>query len=55
MPEGGFQYSNDLPLVRDTLVDWFRMHDDQIRAEQFLKPENPRWNLPDPLPAECSL
>lgn len=55
MPEGGFQYSNDLPLIRDTLVDWFRIHDGQILAEQFLNPENPRWNLPDPLPAECSL
>ncbi len=55
MPEGGFQYSNDLPLVRDTLVDWFHMQDGQLRAEEFLNPENPRWNLPDPLPAECSL
>ena len=54
-PEGGFQYSNDLPLVRDTLVGWFRMHDGQLRAEQFLNPESARWNLPDPLPAECSL
>ncbi len=55
MPEGGYQFSNDLPLVRDSLVEWFRMHDGQIHAEQYLNPENPRWNLPDPLPAECSL
>jgi len=55
MPDGGFQFSKDLPLVRDTLVDWFRIHDGQLRAEQFLNPESARWNLPDPLPAECSL
>jgi 2',3'-cyclic-nucleotide 2'-phosphodiesterase (5'-nucleotidase family) len=55
MPDGGFQFSNDLPLIRDTLVQWFRMQDGQIDAEQFLDEENRRWNLPDPLPAGCSL
>jgi len=55
MPDDGYQFSNDLPLVRDSLVAWFRMHDGQIHAEQYLNPENPRWNLPDPLPAECLL
>jgi hypothetical protein len=54
-PDGGYQYSNDLPLIRDTLVQWFRMHDSQLHAEQFLDEENRRWNLPDPLPAACSL
>ena len=54
-PDGGYQYSNDLPLIRDTLVQWFRMHDGQLHAEQFLDEENRRWNIPEPLPAGCSL
>jgi 5'-nucleotidase len=54
-PEGGYQYSDDLPLTRDSLVQWFRMQDEQLRAGQFLDEENRRWNLPDNIPAKCSL
>jgi len=55
MPAGGFRFTNDLPTTREALVQWFRMRGGQLRAEQFLNPQNPRWNLPDPLPANCSL
>ena len=55
MPDDGFRFSTELPLVRDSLTQWFRMQDNKLRAEQFLDEENRRWNLPDPLPAECSL
>ena len=53
-PHGGFEFSNDLPLVRDVLVRWFSEQDGPLRAEQFLGPENRRWNIPDPLPAACA-
>jgi len=55
MPDGGYQFSTDLPAIRDTLVQWFRMQDGQLRAEQFLDEKNLRWNLPDPLAADCAL
>jgi len=55
MPEGGFVLTNNLPMVRDSLVQWFRTQGGRLHAEQFLDEDNPRWNLPDPLPAECSL
>ncbi len=55
MPDDGFRFSNDLPLVRDSLTQWFRMQGDNLHAEHFLDEENRRWNQPDPLPADCSL
>ena len=54
IPEGGFNLSNGNPLVRDTLVDWFRNRGGRMNAAEFRDPENLRWNLPDPLPSDCS-
>ena len=54
IPEGGFDIPNGKPLVRDILVDWFRRHGGTMNADEFRDPENLRWNLPDPLPEECS-
>lgn len=53
LPDGGFEFSTDLPMVRDVLVSWFGEQHGPLRAEQFLGPESQRWNIPDPLPAEC--
>ncbi|MDX2411449.1 MAG: 5'-nucleotidase C-terminal domain-containing protein [Woeseiaceae bacterium] len=53
-PEGGFNIPSGTPLVRDILVDWFRRRGGTMRADEFRDPENLRWNLPDPLPEECS-
>jgi 5'-nucleotidase len=54
IPDGGFDLQTDKPLVRDTLVDWFRNHGGTMNAKQFRDPENLRWNLPDPLPEDCA-
>jgi 2',3'-cyclic-nucleotide 2'-phosphodiesterase (5'-nucleotidase family) len=54
-PDGGYQFSTDLPSIRDTLVQWFRRQDGQLHGERFLDEQDRRWNLPDPLPANCAL
>ena len=54
IPEGGFDIPNSTPLVRDTLVDWFKRRGGSMNAAEFRDPENLRWNLPDPLPDDCS-
>jgi len=53
-PEGGFDIPSGTPLVRDKLVEWFKGRGGSISASEFRDPENLRWNLPDPLPKECS-
>ena len=53
-PEGGFTISNGTPLVRDTLVEWFKRRGGSMNAAEFRDPEKLRWNLPDSLPRECS-
>jgi hypothetical protein len=55
MPEGGFVMRNGTPLVRDTLVSWFRSRGGRIHSDDFFDPDVPRWNRPDPLPPECRL
>jgi 5'-nucleotidase len=54
MPEGGFDVPYGTPLVRDTLVDWFKRRGGTMNASEFFAPDNLRWNLPDPLPESCS-
>ena len=53
-PEGGFAIPNGTPFVRDTLVEWFKRRGGSMNAAEFRDPENLRWNLPDPLPSDCS-
>lgn len=55
LPDGGFDMNDDMPLVRDALGEWFASGGGALRAEQFLDHENPRWNLPENLPANCFL
>jgi 5'-nucleotidase len=55
MPADGFEYSTDLPMIRDVLVDWFTKVGQQDGTRQVVDLETPRWMLPDSLPAECSL
>lgn len=55
MPEGGFEYSDDEPLARDILVDWFRQRQGPMNAADFRSDDNPRWNLPTEVPESCTL
>jgi len=54
-PEGGFAMPNGTPMVRDTLVRWFKERGGRMHADDFFDPENLRWNRPDPMPPECRL
>jgi 2',3'-cyclic-nucleotide 2'-phosphodiesterase (5'-nucleotidase family) len=54
IPEGGFPVPRDGPIVRDLLVRWFRERGGHISADDFIDPAHPRWNLPRPLPENCS-
>jgi len=55
LPDAGFEIPSQIPLTRDVLEDWFTSRGGQLRADQFLNLENPRWNLPEQLSAGCSL
>ena len=54
IPEGGFEIPYGTPLVRDVLVEWFRNRGGSMNATEFRDSENLRWNLPEPLPEDCS-
>ncbi len=55
IPDAGFEMDYSGPLVRDTLVDWFRSQGGTLDPANFLTTDSPRWNVPDPLPAGCVL
>ena len=55
IPEGGFALPSGTPLVRETLVQWFRSNPGNMDPAEFIDAEAPRWNLPPELPAECQL
>jgi 2',3'-cyclic-nucleotide 2'-phosphodiesterase (5'-nucleotidase family) len=55
MPDGGFLITDDLAMLRDAVGAWLSSRGGRLRAIQFEDLDNPRWNLPDPLPATCSL
>jgi 5'-nucleotidase len=52
-PPAGFAVPTDTPFLRDVLSEWFSASDSSLRADQFLDPENARWNLPAEIPANC--
>jgi 5'-nucleotidase len=54
-PADGFDIPYGTPMVRDTLVQWFKERGGRIRADDFFDPDNRRWNRPDPMPPECRL
>lgn len=55
IPDEGFPMPNGTPLVRDTIVDWFRANPGNIDPAELVDPDALRWNLPPELPAECQL
>ncbi|MBT8110490.1 MAG: bifunctional metallophosphatase/5'-nucleotidase [Gammaproteobacteria bacterium] len=54
VPEGGFDVENGMPLTRDVLVEWFQDNGDSLKPEDYMTSENPKWNVPDPLPSSCA-
>jgi 5'-nucleotidase len=55
IPDGGFTMDYSRPLVRDALVAWFRSQGETLDPANYLSTDNPRWNVPDPLPGACAL
>jgi 5'-nucleotidase len=55
IPDGGFAVPNGTPLVRETIVQWFRSNPGSMNPDDFMDPEALRWNLPPEIPAECQL
>lgn len=55
MPPGGFDYESDPRFARDVIADWLRQHGGTITATDFTSEEGRRWQLPDDLPATCTL
>jgi 5'-nucleotidase len=55
IPEGGFPVMNNAPLVREAIVDWMRAHGGTLNADSFSDAENPKWNQPEPMPANCAI
>ncbi len=55
IPEGGFALPNGTPLVRETLVQWFRSNPGNLDPTEFVDPDALRWNLPADIPADCQL
>lgn len=55
IPEGGFAMSSGTPLVREALVEWFRSNPGEMDPDDFVDPDELRWNLPPELPADCQL
>ena len=55
MPEDGFTIANDLPLIREVIVNWMRRHGGNLNADSFSDSDSPKWNVPNPIPAACSL
>jgi hypothetical protein len=55
IPDDGFAMDYSRPLVRDALVEWFRSQGGTLDPSSYQSTDSPRWNVPDPLPATCSL
>ncbi len=55
MPDGGFQFTGELAMVRDAVGGWLSKRGGRLYADQFLDTDNPRWNLPDHDSPNCSL
>ncbi|MGI9237008.1 MAG: bifunctional metallophosphatase/5'-nucleotidase [Woeseiaceae bacterium] len=55
IPDEGFSIDYSKPLVRDVLVDWFRSQGDTLNPDDYVTTASPKWSLPEPFPATCSL
>lgn len=55
IPESRYLYDDDQAFTRDAIVSWLEAHGGKLRADRFLDPQNPKWNLPANLPASCRL
>jgi 5'-nucleotidase len=55
IPDEGFAMPNSTPFVRETLAEWFRSNPGEMEPDDFVDPDELRWNLPPEVPADCQL
>jgi hypothetical protein len=53
IPEGGFSLRYDMPTTRDVLVAWFSANGDLLDPVEFATHAEPKWTLPETIPANC--
>jgi 5'-nucleotidase len=55
MPADGFDYDDDPRSVRDVVANWLRARGGSLNAADFHTEADRRWNLPEFIPASCTL
>ncbi len=55
IPEEGFPTPENAELTRDAIAKWLRSRGGTLNADSFSDAENPKWNLPNPMPTDCSI
>jgi 5'-nucleotidase len=55
MPADGFDHDDDPRLTRDVVANWLRAHGGSLNAADFQTEADRRWNLPEFIPATCTL
>jgi 5'-nucleotidase len=55
MPADGFDYDDDPRSVRDVVANWLRARGGSLNAADFHTEADRRWNLPEFIPATCTL
>jgi 2',3'-cyclic-nucleotide 2'-phosphodiesterase (5'-nucleotidase family) len=52
-PIGDVKYPDGAPLLRESVVSWFKSRGGRLSGEQFTSAENRRWHFPMPRPVMC--
>jgi 5'-nucleotidase len=52
-PIGDVTYPAGAPLLRESVVSWFKRRGGRLNATQFTSPESRRWRFPMPRPVMC--
>lgn len=55
IPEAGFPFSDDTPLIREVIANWMRQRGGNLSADTFLDTDNPKWHVPDSIAEDCPL
>ncbi len=55
IPPDGIDIDYSQPLTRDVLLGWFRRQGGTLTPDDFMTTANPKWYLPESLPASCAL
>jgi len=54
IPEDGFPIAGNTQLVREAIASWMRRRGGTLNAASFSDADNPKWNIPESVIAECA-